>query len=83
MTYDLDVDVSAQAQIEALPPRALPALTRAFDVLRHVPWSGDPYSDDKPDGVMRTLPFGSDGFLTYLIVEDRRRVDILVISWAG
>lgn len=64
MSYALDVDVSAQAQIETLPPCALPALARAFDVLRHVPWDGDPYNEDKPDGVMRTLQFGSDGFLT-------------------
>ena len=81
MSFALDVDVSAQAQIEALPPRALPALAVAFDVLRQAPGSGDPYNDDKPDGVMRTLPFGSGGFITYLIVEDRQRVDILVVTW--
>ena len=83
MSYVLDVDVSAQAQIEALPPRALPALAVAFDVLRHAPWSGDPYNDDKPDGVMRALPFSPEGFLTYLIVEDRQRVDIVAVSWIG
>jgi len=83
VSFALDVDVSAQAQIEALPPLALSALAVAFDVLRHAPWSGDPYNDDKPNGAMRTLPFGADGFVTYLIVEDRRRVDILVVSWLG
>ena len=83
MSYALDIDPSVQPQIAALPLQSLPALFRAFDVLRRAPWSGDPYNEDKPNGVMRTLAFGSDGFLAYLIVEDRQRVDILVVSWVG
>jgi hypothetical protein len=33
------------------------------------------------DIAMRMLPFGSSGAITYLVVEDLRRVDVLVVTW--
>jgi hypothetical protein len=50
-----------------------------------VPWNGRPYNQDKPDGNMRELVFGpgGSGTVTYLILEDQRRVDVLLVQWAG
>lgn len=83
MTYTVDVDLAAEGDIAALPDAALVALAEAFTVLQLVPWSGRPYHRSKPDGAMRTLPFGSRGVITYPVVEDLRRVDVLVVTWIG
>jgi hypothetical protein len=32
---------------------------------------------------MRQLPFGGLGVITYLILDDQRRVDLLIVTWAG
>jgi hypothetical protein len=32
---------------------------------------------------VRNLPFGALGMVTYLIVEDRREVQLLIVTWAG
>lgn len=39
--------------------------------LELTPWAGAPYRADKPDGNMRTMPFGkgSAGMATYVILE--------------
>jgi hypothetical protein len=29
------------------------------------------------------LPFGGLGMITYLILNDQRRVDLLIVTWAG
>jgi hypothetical protein len=83
VSYALDVDPLAQGQIAALPDEALIALAEAFAVLQLVPWTGAPYNSSKPDGAMRTLPFSASGLIIYLVVEDRQRVDVLVVSWLG
>jgi hypothetical protein len=83
VSYSLDIDPPAQDAIAALPHEAAVALAEAFAVLRLIPWNGKPYNDSKPDGPMRTLAFGGLGVITYLILEDRQRVDVLVIVWAG
>jgi hypothetical protein len=83
VSYSLDVDPAAQGQIAALPSWALPALAEAFSVLRLVPWNGHSANPNNPDGAVRMLPFLGPGLITYPILEDRRRVDILMISWAG
>ncbi len=36
-----------------------------------------------PDSGVRNLPFGATGMITYLVVEHERRVDILLVTWAG
>ncbi len=32
---------------------------------------------------VRNLPFGAAGMVTYLVVEQQRRVDILLVTWVG
>jgi hypothetical protein len=45
----------------------------------------DPINTAFPDAPVRTLVFGaqSQGLITYLILEDQRRVDILKVLWIG
>lgn len=47
------------------------------------PWSGESLNATNPDAGVRTLTFGSTshGMITYLILEDQRRVDILDVLW--
>jgi hypothetical protein len=52
-------------------------------VLALVPWNGLPYNDDMPDGSMRQLVFGHQRLVTYLILEDQGRVDVLRVQWVG
>jgi hypothetical protein len=83
VTYSLDIDPLARDQITALPKAALSALAEAFSALELVPWSGWPLNDRNPDAPVRQLPFGAAGMITYLIVDQSRRVDVLIVTWAG
>ncbi len=47
------------------------------------PWNGDPVHKDNPDGAVRAHAFGRVGLMTYLILEDQRRVDVLIVQWVG
>jgi hypothetical protein len=42
-----------------------------------------PINVGNPRGPVRHLPFGQFGMITYLILEDQRRVDLLIVTWAG
>jgi hypothetical protein len=84
VTYSIDVDPLAEQQISALPQPALTALTALTDalgVLELVPWNGRPLNDANPDGPVRQLPFGDLGMITYLILDDQQRVDLLIVTW--
>ena len=81
MSYELDVDPDARSQIMALPTHALTSLVDAMAMLELTPWNGDPLHKDNPDGAVRTLPFGRSGMITYLILDDLRRVDVLNVVW--
>jgi hypothetical protein len=83
VSFTLDIDPLAAEQIAALPPAALNAFAEALAVLELVPWNGLPLNDTYPEGPVRQLPFGTLGMITYLILEDRQRVDILIVTWAG
>lgn len=83
MSYSLDVDPLAEQQIAALPQTVLTSLADALTVLELVPWNGLPVNDTNPDGPVRQLPFGSLGMITYLILDDQQRVDLLIVTWAG
>ncbi len=39
--------------------------------------------EKNPDAPVRNLPFGRAGLLTYLVLDDEQRVDVLLITWAG
>ncbi len=83
--YQVTTDERSQPQIEALPAAACAPFAEARVVLEVSPWSGDPLIGAKPDTGIRTLTFGpsSQGMITYLILEDQRRVDILDVLWIG
>ena len=83
MSYSLDVDPLAERQIAALPQTALTTLAHALAVLELVPWNGLPVNNANPDGPVRQLPFGDLGMITYLILDDQQRVDLLIVTWAG
>ena len=83
MSYEIDVDLQAQDDIAALPARALLTLAEAMTVLELAPWTGRPINPDNPDGAVRTLAFGSAGMLTYLVLDDEKRVDVLIVVWAS
>ena len=85
MSYAIDIDPDAQDAIAALPHDALLALAEAFAVLEVTPWTvGRSVNPERnPDSGVRNLPFGVAGLLTYLVVEHERRVDILLVTWAG
>jgi hypothetical protein len=80
--YEIATDEQALDQIAQLPIVALVGYAEALSVLELVPWNGQPIHDRNPDGSVRVLPFGAAGLITYLILEDQRRVDVLDIVWA-
>lgn len=83
--YRVTTDERSQPQIEALPSAAGAPFAEARVVLEVSPWSGDPLIAAQPDTGLRTLAFGpsGQGMITYLILEDQRRVDILDVLWIG
>ena len=81
MTYELDVDPDARSQIMALPTHVLTSLADAMAMLELTPWNGAPLHKDNPGGAVRTLPFGLSGMITYLILDDLQRVDVLNVVW--
>ncbi|OXM73352.1 MULTISPECIES: hypothetical protein [Amycolatopsis] len=84
MAYRIVTDSRVRDQIRALPAEALPMIAEAMSVLELTPWNGRPYNAAEPDGWMRhlDLPDGR-GFLTYLVLEDQDRVDVLNVTWFG
>lgn len=85
MTYKIDIDPAVVDQIHALTPEAVAALPEVFAVLELAPWNGLLYNKQLPDGSMRELLFGAGGQekVTYLILENQRRVDVLKVMWLG
>jgi hypothetical protein len=81
--YTILIDEQAKPQVDALPAVALVPFAELRAMLETAPWGGRPYRSDKPDGSLRVQPFGIYGQTVYLILEDQRRVDILVVQWAG
>lgn len=83
--YRITTDERSQPQIDALPTAAGAPFAEARVVLEVAPWSGDPLIGAKPDGAIRTTVFGpaGEGMITYLILDDQRRVDILDVMWIG
>jgi len=81
VSYQLDIDPLARAQIRALPTDAHGALYDAFEVLALVPERGEPLNADNPEGGLYQLVFGGGpGLITYLLLADQRRVDVLIVN---
>jgi hypothetical protein len=83
--YRVTTGKKSQPQIDALPPEALAPFAEARAVVEIAPWNGDSLNDGYPNAPVRTLAFGPDhqGLLTYLILDDQRRVDLLDVLWLG
>ena len=81
--YRATTDEQSQPQIDAPPREALGPFAEARAVLEVAPWGGDSLNDDNPEAPVRPLAFGPirQGLVTYLIVERRRRVDVLDVLW--
>ncbi len=73
----------ARDQIAVLPDDALAGYAEALGVMALIPWNGEPINKDNSTGSVRTLPFGAAGMVTYLILEDQRRVDVITVVWVG
>ncbi len=81
--YTVETDGQAKHQVDALPAEALAAYAELRVVLETAPWSGRPYHRDNPQGAVRARSFGTHGMVVYLILEDQRRVDVLLVQWVG
>lgn len=81
--YSVETDEQAQDQVDALPAEALGAYAELRVMLETTPWSGRSYHRDNPRGAVRAQAFGGYGLAVYLILEDRRRVDVLLVQWVG
>ena len=81
--YRVTSDHQVLEQVAALPIAALASYAELLVVLETVPWNGDPVHKDNPDRAVRTHAFGRGGLITYLILEDQQRVDVLTVQWAG
>jgi hypothetical protein len=81
--YKVTADDQSQHQIDTLPGDALTAFAEARAALELAPWNGAPYHRHRPDSPMRAISFGphGQGDIVYLVLEDQRRVDILVVLW--
>ncbi|WP_246243575.1 hypothetical protein [Amycolatopsis pithecellobii] len=59
-------------------------LADAMGVLELTPWNGPAYNEAKPDSPMRQFDFGEGrGLITYLVLDDLDRVDVLDVTWIG
>jgi hypothetical protein len=84
VAYRLDIDPIAQEQIRALPPKALAVLAEAFEVLGLAPERGQPINPANPTGGVYQLVFGDGrGLITYLLLADQQRVDVLLVAWVS
>jgi hypothetical protein len=81
--YLVTEDDDVKAQVAALPVEALTAYAELRTLLETAPWSGRPYIDEHPDRPMRTHAFGAYGAVIYLVLDDQRRVDVLLVQWLG
>lgn len=84
MAYDIVVYPDAEDQIRALAPEGRRAFDEALEVIALVPWNGRLYNTLK-DVPTREWVFGSDGMgtVTYMVLEDQQRVDVVMVQWAG
>lgn len=82
MAYTIDV-ATVREVLDALPRDALLALGDVLAILEETPWAGDPLVDRNPGGAVRTVPFGARGLITYVVLEQFHRVDVLQVHWAA
>ena len=84
MAYRIETDPRVLDQLATLPDDVLPELAAVYDLLELVPWNGPAYNVAKPKSPMRMLEFaGGRGLVTYLVLDDEQRVDVLDVTWLG
>lgn len=81
--YHVKTYLEALEHIAALPDEALAGYAEVLGVLKLIPWNGAPLNKHNPAGAVRTLAFGRTGMITYLILEEQQRVDVITVLWAG
>lgn len=77
--YTVDLDPPAEKQRDSLPAEALAAFMEIRSLLELAPWSGQAPANSS--GNMLSIPFGDSGFVTYVVMEERRFVYIVRITW--
>lgn len=82
-SYEQTDDVGQSLQ--ALPVELLKPFAELIAFLELTPWAGQPYQPGNPGGNLRKLVFGPEGeaLVTYLILEDQRRVVAVSLIWLG
>ena len=80
--YDLVTYEEARAQVAALPVEALIAYAHVLDVLQLTPWNGPSINSENPDGAVRLWTLDRL-IVTYLVLEDQQRVDVIDVVWPG
>jgi len=82
--YRVETDEWVQQHVDQLPADALASYAEVRVLLEVSPWSGEPVNPDNTDAEVRTHTFGDGlGLVTYLVLEDQRRVDVLQVIWLG
>ena len=83
--YRVVPDTETFSQVAALPAEALNAYAELLATLEVAPWSGPSLHAGNPDGAVRRASFGPDeaGQVVYLVLDDRREVQLLVVQWLG
>lgn len=83
--YRVECDEQVQEQIDALPAEALADFAELRTVLELAPWSGNSINADDADAPVRVAMFGPTGLgiITYLILDEQRRVELLQVAWLG
>jgi hypothetical protein len=53
-------------------------------MLELTPGNGAPYNEGNPESPIRQVVFADRrGLITYLLLDDQARVDVLTITWFG
>jgi hypothetical protein len=82
--YRVTTDQHSQPQIDALSRDASAQFAEVRTAPEVAPWTaGASLNDENADAPVRSLVFGPEGqgLVTYLILEEQRRVDALDVTW--
>jgi len=81
MAYTLDID-PAERPDPGTSASGNRRAGRGIQVLSLVSERGEPINADNPTGGIYQLTFGGGlGLITYLLLADQNRVDVLVVTW--
>jgi len=83
--YRIVPDQTTIPQVAALPIEALNDYAEVLAAVALTPWNGQPQHEDNPDGSVRWWAFGEGqaGQVVYLILDDQRKVHLVLVQWCG